>query len=91
MQEFTSFKIKIIFRGTNSALYNELKDFRAIALACIMSIKYKIEGHSHLQKDSGLNCGIINTNVGEYQLYMARRQTRKSQGRPQIKNVCRDK
>jgi hypothetical protein len=53
-----------------------------------MSIKYKIEGHSHLQKDSASGA-IINTNVSEYQLYMARRQTRKSQA-DQIKNACRE-
>ena len=75
--EFTSFQIKIVFRGTNYAYPARLKDFRAIALRRIMSIKYKIEGHSHLQKDSE-KAAIINTNVSEYQLYMARRQTRKS-------------
>ena len=53
-----------------------------------MSIKYKIEGHSHLLKDSASGA-IINTNVSEYQLYMARRQTRKSQA-DQIKNACRE-
>ena len=76
LPEFTSFQIKIVFRGTNSAYPARLKDFGAIALSCIMSIKYKIEGHSHLQKDSASGA-IINTNVSEYQLYMARRQTRK--------------
>jgi len=53
-----------------------------------MSIKYKIEGYSNLQKDSRSGA-IINTNVSEYQLYMARRETRKSQA-DQIKNACRE-
>ena len=53
-----------------------------------MSIKYKIEGHEHLIKDGGSNA-IINTNVTEYQLYMARRQNRKSQS-DQIKGACRE-
>ena len=33
LPEFTSFQIKVIFRGTNSAYPARLKDFRAIALA----------------------------------------------------------
>jgi len=33
LPEFTSFQIKIVFNGTNSALPPRLKDFRAIALA----------------------------------------------------------
>ena len=33
LPEFTSFQIKIVFRGTNSAYPARLKDFRAIALA----------------------------------------------------------
>ena len=53
-----------------------------------MSIKYKVEGHTHLIKDSGSNA-VINTNVTEYQLYMARRQNRKSQS-DQIKGACRE-
>ncbi|MAV98434.1 MAG: hypothetical protein CML81_01315 [Rhodobiaceae bacterium] len=53
-----------------------------------MSIKYKIEGYSNLQKDSRSGA-IVNTNVSEYQLYMARRETRKSQA-DQIKNACRE-
>lgn len=53
-----------------------------------MSIKYKIEGYSNLQKDSRSGA-IINTNVSEYQLYMARRETRKSQA-DQIKSACRE-
>ena len=32
-QDFTSFQIKIVFNGTNSAFPARLKDFRAIALA----------------------------------------------------------
>ena len=53
-----------------------------------MSIKYKIEGHEHLIKDGGSNA-IINTNVTEYQLYMQRRESRKSQS-DQIKSACRE-
>jgi len=33
LPEFTSFQIKIVFKGTNSALPARLKDLRAIALA----------------------------------------------------------
>jgi hypothetical protein len=33
LPEFTSFQIKIVFTGTNSALPARLKDMRAIALA----------------------------------------------------------
>ena len=33
LQEFTSFQIKVVFRGTNSAYPARLKDFRALALA----------------------------------------------------------
>ena len=33
LPEFTSFQIKVVFRGTNSAYPARLKDFRAIALA----------------------------------------------------------
>ena len=43
-----------------------------------MSIKLKVEGHTDLVRDANSKA-IINTNVSEYQLYMARRQTRKSQ------------
>ena len=53
-----------------------------------MSIKYKIEGYSNLQKDSRSGA-INNTNVSEDQLYMARRETRKSQA-DQIKSACRE-
>lgn len=48
----------------------------------------KVEGHTHLVRDVNSNA-IVNTNVSEYQLYMARRQTRKSQA-DQIKNACRE-
>ena len=53
-----------------------------------MSIKLKVEGHTHLVRD-GHSKAIINTNVSEYQLYMARRQSRKSQA-DQIKSACRE-
>ena len=33
LPEFTSFQIKVVFNGTNSAYPARLKDFRAIALA----------------------------------------------------------
>jgi len=33
LPEFTSFQIKIVFNGTNSAYTARLKDFRGIALA----------------------------------------------------------
>ena len=42
-----------------------------------MHIKLKVEGHTDLVRDKHSKT-IINTNVSEYQLYMARRQTRKS-------------
>ena len=53
-----------------------------------MSIKLKVEGHTDLVRDANSKA-IINTNVSEYQLYMARRQTRKSQ-LDQIKSACRE-
>jgi hypothetical protein len=53
-----------------------------------MSIKLKVEGHTHLVRD-GHSKAIINTNVSEYQLYMARRESRKSQA-DQIKSACRE-
>lgn len=53
-----------------------------------MSIKLKVEGHTDLVRDANSKA-IINTNVSEYQLYMARRQTRKSQA-DQIKSACRE-
>lgn len=53
-----------------------------------MSIKLKVEGHTDLVRDKHSKA-IINTNVSEYQLYMARRQTRKSQA-DQIKSACRE-
>ena len=43
-----------------------------------MSLKYKVEGHTQLVRDSQSKA-IINTNVSEYQLYMERRNHRKSQ------------
>ena len=33
IHDFTTFQIKIVFRGTNSAYTARLKDFRGIALA----------------------------------------------------------
>ena len=33
LPEFTSFQIKIVFKGTNTAYTARIKDFRAIALA----------------------------------------------------------
>tara|TARA_Y100001947_G_C10259397_1_gene269413 strand:+ start:135 stop:356 length:222 start_codon:yes stop_codon:yes gene_type:complete len=53
-----------------------------------MSIKFKVEGHENLVKDSETKA-IINTNVTEYQLYMQRRENRKSQS-DQIKSACRE-
>ena len=53
-----------------------------------MSLKYKVEGHTQLVRDSQSKA-IINTNVSEYQLYMERRNARKSQS-DQIKNACRE-
>tara|TARA_B100000212_G_C27309737_1_gene505181 strand:+ start:382 stop:606 length:225 start_codon:yes stop_codon:yes gene_type:complete len=53
-----------------------------------MSIKLKVEGHTHLVRDANSKA-IVNTNVSEYQLYMARRQARKSQA-DQIKSACRE-
>ena len=53
-----------------------------------MSIKYKVEGYEGLVKDSNSQA-IINTNDTEYQLYMQRREGRKSQS-DQIKSACRE-
>ena len=53
-----------------------------------MSIKFKVEGHENLVRDSETKA-IINTNVTEYQLYMQRRANRKSQS-DQIKSACRE-
>ena len=53
-----------------------------------MSIKYKVEGYDGLVRDSNSKA-IVNTNVTEYQLYMQRRESRKSQS-DQIKSACRE-
>tara|TARA_B100000945_G_scaffold291534_1_gene266107 strand:+ start:1062 stop:1283 length:222 start_codon:yes stop_codon:yes gene_type:complete len=53
-----------------------------------MSIKYKVEGYEGLVRDSNSKA-IVNTNVTEYQLYMQRRESRKSQS-DQIKSACRE-
>ena len=53
-----------------------------------MSIKYKVEGYEGLVRDSDTKA-IVNTNVTEYQLYMQRRESRKSQS-DQIKSACRE-
>ena len=53
-----------------------------------MSIKFKVEGHENLVRDSETKA-IINTNVTKYQLYMQRRENRKSQS-DQIKSACRE-
>jgi len=42
-----------------------------------MSYKLKVEGHTNLVRDAHSKA-IVNTNVSEYQLYMARRESRKS-------------
>ena len=52
-----------------------------------MSYKLKVEGHTNLVRDAHSKA-IVNTNVSEYQLYMARRESRKSQA-DQIKSACR--
>ena len=53
-----------------------------------MSYKLKVEGHTSLVRDAHSKA-IVNTNVSEYQLYMARRESRKSQS-DQIKSACRE-
>ena len=53
-----------------------------------MSIKYKVEGYEGLVRDSNSKA-IVHTNVTEYQLYMQRRESRKSQS-DQIKSACRE-
>jgi len=53
-----------------------------------MSDTLKVDGHTHLVRDLNSNA-IINTNQSEYQLYMQRRESRKSQS-DQIKSACRE-
>ena len=54
-----------------------------------MSDKYlKVEGHTSLVRDTWSN-GIVNTNVSEYQQYMARVKAREQQG-DQIRNAVKE-
>ena len=54
-----------------------------------MSDKYlKVEGHTSLVRDVYSN-GIVNTNVSEYQQYMARVKAREQQG-DQIRNAVKE-
>jgi hypothetical protein len=50
--------------------------------------KIKVEGYDNMVRDTNSNA-IVNTNVTEYQLYMQRRESRKSQS-DQIKGACRE-
>mgnify|MGYP001185154435 FL=1 len=50
--------------------------------------KVKVEGYDNLTRDTRSNA-IVNTSVTEYQLYMQRRESRKSQS-DQIKSACRE-
>jgi hypothetical protein len=51
-------------------------------------MKIKVEGHSSLARDIRSNA-IINTNKGEYQLYMNRIKNREQQG-DQIRNTIKE-
>ncbi|MAJ57309.1 MAG: hypothetical protein CMI74_04480 [Candidatus Pelagibacter sp.] len=54
-----------------------------------MSDKYlKVEGHTSLVRDVYSN-GIVNTNISEYQQYMARVKAREQQG-DQIRNAVKE-
>ena len=50
--------------------------------------KIKVEGHDNLVRDTRSN-GIINTNVTDYEKYMARIRARKTQT-DQIQDACRE-
>ena len=50
--------------------------------------KLKVEGHDDLVRDTKSN-GIINTNVTDYEKYMARIRARKTQT-DQIQDACRE-
>jgi len=50
--------------------------------------KIKVEGHDNLVRDTRSN-GIINTNVTDYEKYMARVRARKTQT-DQIQDACRE-
>lgn len=50
--------------------------------------KLKVEGHDDLVRDTRSN-GIINTNVTDYEKYMARIRARKTQ-MDQIQDACRE-
>ena len=50
--------------------------------------KLKVEGHDNLVRDTRSN-GIINTNVTDYEKYMARVRARKTQT-DQIQDACRE-
>ena len=53
-----------------------------------MSRYLKVEGHTHLVRDTYSN-GIVNTNVNEYQIYMQRVKSREQQG-DQIRNAVKE-
>ena len=53
-----------------------------------MSKVVKVEGHTHLVRDTYSN-GIINTNVNDYQIYMQRIKSREKQG-DQIRNAVKE-
>jgi hypothetical protein len=50
--------------------------------------KIKVEGHDNLVRDTRSN-GIVNTNVTDYEKYMARVRARKTQT-DQIQDACRE-
>ena len=53
-----------------------------------MSKYLKVEGHTSLVRDVYSN-GIVNTNISEYQQYMARVKAREQQG-DQIRNAVKE-
>ena len=53
-----------------------------------MSRFLKVEGHTSLVRDTNSNA-IVNTNVSEYQIYMARVRSREKQG-DQIRSAVKE-
>tara|TARA_B100001939_G_C16821826_1_gene564665 strand:- start:94 stop:315 length:222 start_codon:yes stop_codon:yes gene_type:complete len=53
-----------------------------------MSRFLKVEGHTSLVRDTNSNA-IVNTNVSEYQVYMARVRSREKQG-DQIRSAVKE-
>ena len=87
LNDFTSFQLKIVMKGTISSYPPRIRDMRGIALN-IMSRYLKVEGHTSLVRDTYSN-GIVNTNVNEYQIYMQRVKSREQQG-DEIRNAVKE-